>query len=257
MLISTKKDRGSLYKKIASLDILTSIKPLMEKEGYYVRPDGKVDRMLHATAWDTPWIHQWQTAANDCGLWHRVVFPFFNVVPYHCQNCWKVVVAPRTVEELFDLFELQKELEHPCKCGIELRGTDTRRYGGYFYNHNGREDGEQCYLKVREVVNEAISPDVPVILKCACTEYEQKYGPPLEYEVTDEQRKLEDWITEWVVVPDKVFSQVIHQQAFVMRKWLHHAYATGDETYKKFTDGEPLSRKIKTYHHEIKEIVNG
>ena len=155
-----------------------------------------------------------------------------------------------TVEQLFNLFELQKKLEHPSKCGLEIREFVHGNYGGYFYNRS-KEDGLKCYEKVRAAVDQHVSPDASVILKCSCSEYEQELGPPADWEITDYQREIEDWLTQNVVIPDNVFSQPIMVQAWIMRRWLHHAYSVGDGTYKKFTNGEPLAREIKTYHEEL------
>jgi hypothetical protein len=237
--------RAKLYEDCSRKDLITKIKPLLTREGYHLRPDGKIDKVVQSSAFETPWIHLHQDHLNDCGLWHRIVFAFWHIMPSYCQNCWKVVLAPKTFEELLDVYEVLKEFGHPSKCGIELRLTDTRKYGGYLYNQ-GREQGENTYMKIKKKL-----PQIPALLKCACTEYEMEFGPPAEVEITDEQRWMEDWIKKWIVIPNEVFTQPEHLQAYVMLKWIHHAKATGDLTYKVATGGHTLSREIKTYHQEI------
>ncbi|NIP54654.1 MAG: hypothetical protein GWN94_20885 [Phycisphaerae bacterium] len=154
---------------------------------------------------------------------------------------------PRTVVELFDLYELQKELEHQCKCGIELRATDNRRYGGYFYNW-GQEEGQKCYEKVRKAVSKQISPEVGVVLKCSCTEYEIDCGPPNDWVASKEQLFIEDAMRRYVVQATENFRQDDNMRIYVMLKWIHHAAMTSDPTYKEFTSGKDITFNPKTYH---------
>lgn len=235
-------------------DLLTKLKPLITNRGFKIRPDGKFTTSPSEPSiqWNSPWVHQYQDGSKDCYKWHNVFFNTYGLTPTACKNCWKVVVMPRTLVELFDLYELQKELDHPCKCGIELRETDERNYGGYFYN-NSFESGKKCWEMVREAVSDKISPDINVTLKCACTEFEIKNGPVQEYEPTESQLELEYFMEEYTTFNDTKFIQPDYLVAHIMLSWIHRAVKIGDMTYKTFTDGNPLVKKLKTYHDEEKE----
>jgi hypothetical protein len=250
-MIDTKTDRKNLYSKLHELDFIGKARSLLTQRGFVVRPDGRLTRQSHA-AWDTPWIHQHNFEQKECERWHSLWFPITHKVPSYCKNCWKVVVDIPTVKELFDLYELQKGLGHPCKCGIELRPTDARRYGGYFYSW-GKEEGLACYQKVRQAVNEQIGEHINVFLKCACSEYEIECGPPDDWEVTPQQLKVEQMFKNYVVTSDVKFPQHPHMIAYVMLKWLHHAAHIGDMTYKECTNGQPILLTMKTYHKEIED----
>jgi len=254
-LINTTKNRGNLYSQLTAKDDVTKLKPLLEKKGYRIGPDGRW-RRSYGAQWNTPWIHQHQEDMVECELWHELFFPIHNMVPTYCQNCWKVVVFIPTVSKLFDLYELQKDLEHPCKCGIEYRFTDERKYGGYFYNW-GRQAGEACYKKVRQAVDDRLGEDIKVILKCSCSEYEIACGPPDDWSATERQIEIEEAFRRRVVTNNTKYHQFEYIQAYVMLKWIHHACHIGDETYKEFTGGEPLTVTMKTYHDELKEKENG
>lgn len=246
--INTRKDRENLYGRLNQLDIISKMRWLLDKKGFKIRPDGRWTRepMPSASIWDTPWIHQWQEPAQECDKWHNLFFPAYGLTPSYCLNCWKVVVNPPTLKDLFDLYEIEHDLQLPCKCGFEMRYTDERRYGGYFYNW-GKEAGLECY----KIVREAVPEHMDVFLKCACSEYEIKNGPPAEWEVTPQQSMLEDAYKKWVLTGDIKHTQQQYMTAFVMLKWIHHAVHIGDLTYKEFTGGQPLVKKMKTYEGEL------
>lgn len=161
---------------------------------------------------------------------------------------------PRNVRELFDLYELQRETGVPCKCGIELRKTDQRLYGGYFYCQ-GLEEGQERYKQVRELVDERLSPETRVILKRYCTEYEIGDGSDIGFgasdklpEMTDEEKALEDLALANFPPAGFGSPQPDHIIANTMMEWINHAWKHGDETYKEFTGGNPLFPSVVTYH---------
>jgi hypothetical protein len=239
-------ERGSLYEKITRMDLVGKMRPLLEQAGWIVRPDGKIVNPKPQVAWDSPWIHVHQDTINECTVWHSVFFLYFKQVPSYCMDCWKVCVSPRNVEELFNLYEIQKSFGHPSKCGIEIRATNSKLYGGYFYNKN-LEDGRKCYEEVRKLID----PEIPAVLKNGCTEFELRFNkPPCEAEPTEDQLWIEKWVRQWVIIPQEIFAQPQHLQAYIMKKWLHYAASHGDETHKIFNNGRSLIKELKTYHKE-------
>ena len=239
---SLLKDRPNLYSNLGKLDIITKMRPLLKRAGYIVRPDGKIVQPIKQVAWESPWIHSNQDNYNECSLCFNTMFEMFKFWPTYCLGCWKLVIMPRTLSELFDVYEYQRECGHPCKCGIEVRDIVNRLYGGYFY-HRSREYGLIRFYEIRKVF-----PDTPMILKRGCSEFETELGPAEDWEVTAEQLEKEDVLKQWVIIPDEVFCQPDHLKAYIMLKWIHFAYTNSDETYKQFTRGQPLSVPMKTYH---------
>ena len=247
----------SYYKKLVSEDVVTWALPLLQRAGYRVRPgDGHftVESSIHP---DTPWHHVKHSDKLDCHLYHAVMHDvlFKNMevdwIPADCQQCWKVVVRPPTLLALFALEAVQKQLELPCKCGIEVRESVCGLYGGYFYNLS-LEEGKRCYEIVRKAVSDEplLGPDVPVLLKRGCTEYEMEHGRSDEWAVTDEQLRAEKIIKETFVSDHNFSSQPEHLVKRVHRRWIEFAYAAGDQTYKHFTNGEPIYPPYVTYHDE-------
>jgi len=238
-MISTKRDRENLYLRLDKLNIIKKVKPLLDRGGgYHCRlEDGRFVPNFPAMAWDAPWIYTKSSHATRCDIYHRILFNELNFIPSRCRRCFKVVVGPRSLVELFDLYELQKEMGVFSKCGIELRKTDTRLYGGYFYC-DGVEQGKRRYKEVRKLVDERLSPETMVILKRYCTEFEigpMGQGPSNELpELTEEEKEFEEYFMS--LFPSMGFNtpQPDWIAASVMQNWIHHAYQHGDPTYAMF-----------------------
>ena len=248
-MIDTIKERENLYMTLHELDFNGKAGKKLKAMGYKKRVDGRWERSVSA-GWDGPWIHQHRiySRSRDCELWHNVFFSLTGLTPTYCKDCWKVVINVPTVEQLFNLYELQKGLNHTCKCGLELRSTDERLYGGYFYN-DSKEEGLACLEKVRNALAEKELP-MEAFLKCACSEYEITNGPPEDYVPTDNQLKLEKMYIKYVVPCDTYFEQNKDDVAYTMIKWIHYAASHGDLTYKKFTGGESILPQMKKYEKE-------
>jgi len=223
--------------------------------------DGKiyVDEM---PAFETPWHHIYHDHFFDCNIWHRVMFDIISqqlpegrrFVPSPCQQCWKVVIRPKTLKQLFALMTIEQSLGRPSKLGIETRPIVCGLYGGYFYNHS-LELGLECFKVVREAVNNHpdMGSDVPIILKRACTEYEMACGPSDKWVITKEQAHLETLVNKWFIRDSLLRTQSPHAIAYVHRTWIEYAYTNGDMTYLEFTGGQPVYRPVITYHHLINE----
>lgn len=253
-MIDTKKDRKNLYLKLTELDYITKLKPLLEKNGYKMRiEDGKFVPRNVASAVEVPWVYVKTDANSRCDIYHNVFHQVFDHVPSYCRECYKVVVRPKTIVELFDLYEFQRRMDVPCKCGAEKRPEVFGLYGGYFYCR-GVEQGQERYAQVRKLVNEKLSVDTPVLLKRYCTEFEigpKALGPSNEMpDATEDEITWENTICNLIPRFGVSTPQADHQIAYVMRAWIHWAYQNGDETYKTFTDGSPLFENYVTYQKE-------
>lgn len=232
-----------------------------------------------------PWVFSNSTMDKKCGFWHAIIWEKYHLFPVGCLGCWKVVVRPRNVEELFRLLDYQQHhYEKECKCGIELRPFVHANYGGYFYN-NGLDEGLACYRKVKEDVKEYVSvgtlyspdgttTDAPAVaLKRACTEFELEYGDSSKWEdkLIDgtwalkqspfQPMPLEDLIYSVGLLKDmielpspEIPEGMSHEQpgtikVNVIQSWLEHAYAIGDATALKFNhDNLPFFTPSLFYH---------
>jgi len=221
---------------------------LLLHDGQYELPI----RASHQT--DTPWVHVKQDPHRNCMLYHTIIFQCFDFIPEPCLECWKVVVRPRTVLELFKLYNLQVGLDEYSKCGIEReRPFVNALYGGYFYN-DSYEQGMERKAQVRKAVDEQISPEVGVILKRYCSEFELKFGCSKDYERPEDADHWEALVNKHCQGLDFGESRQPEILVFhVMHDWLMFAYKNQDPTAKLFNDGNPFYTKPYEYTKEDKE----
>ena len=256
-MINTKTDRKNLFVNLSKIALTLKLKSLLKPGGgFHLRlEDGKFVPNAVSLGWDAPWVYVKTVSDARCDIYHRVFFNVLKKVPGRCRNCWKIVVRPRNLVELFDLYEFQREMGVPCKCGIERRPTVDGLYGGYFYTKS-KEQGLERYKQVRKLVNKHLSPRTEVVLKRYCTEFEigpGSLGASNELpDQTPEELDLENLILDYFPRVGFGTKQPDHLTAGVMCEWIGYAYQNGDKTYAAFTDGSPLFRSTVKYHKEQK-----
>jgi hypothetical protein len=242
-----KRDYSGLYMELTKKDVISRMRHLVDSGAYWLRDDGKLDRQKRLRP-AGPWIFVKHAANRRCYLWHQVYFDVFGIIPSYCMECWKVVIRPKTVRQLLDLYHTLRELDIPSKCGIEQRMTVFGHYGGYCYN-DSKEQGLECLDKVRQAVAENVGVDVPVFLKRACTEFELARGPSDEWKMSREDLDVQSLLDDVIVQDVVMHTQPEHLRAHIMREWLHFAYANADESVKEICGG-PLFPAYVTYERE-------
>lgn len=247
-----------MYKELVENDLVHWVDGgLLGQLGWTWRyEDGKLFCQIKPGISSTPWHHVKHAHWCRCNMWHTVMFSIVfpkigeKWVPSKCQGCWKVVVRPKTVKQLFALLAVQKRIDVPSKCGIEIRRTTSSNYGGYFYTRSLQE-GLERYEQVRDEVNadDQLGPDVDVLLKRGCTEFEHACGPSDGWTVTERQLQVERLVERFIILDDVEARQPELLINHTHRQWIEFAFERGDMTYLEFTAGEPLTPKYKTYHH--------
>ena len=256
------------YDHFKSYNITKLFEPLIASGNCYLRPeDGKLKVKQTSIPRGTPWVHVRHTPGFDCWLWNTVIFDYIvgqlphdqKFVPRHCQSCWKLVVKPRSLQQLFNLLEMQKELYRPSKCGIEVRESVPGLYGGYFYNKS-LSAGLECYGAVKSAMlkNEHLAPLVDevdddgrttrLILKRGCTEFEHLVGDSRFWKITPEQEFIEDLVENYIVNENLGATQPEHIVWNIKQRWIEWAWQNGDETYKRYTGDKPIYPAYATYH---------
>lgn len=248
---------------------------------YHYRPeDGKID-CKKQMAPDPPWAYIKPGQNQNCHFWHHVLFTCLHKqrkVPIPCQQCWKVVLMPRDIEELFASFILIKKLGRPGKCGIEGDRVNTDRfYGAYFYN-NSLDEGLECHALVQKELekretfeatvlgapvkvrfdNNELNTLPKVILKRGCTEFEQNVGPSDQWSWDEAQAEIEQIATDMFVQDVVKMNQNEPQLARLAYMWIHKAFQWNDKKYLMFTNGNRLFPPPVTYddmgEEALKEI---
>lgn len=263
----------SFYEKLKGGNLIRLFGQLLKAGALKMRDgDGKFMVDFHLT-WDAPWVYTKVDKRMNCFLWKDITFhsiiekqvpPGHQWVPFACQECYKVVVRPETLKQLFALEKVQRQLDHPSKCGTEERPSVFGNYGGYFYNR-GLHEGIDCYKKVRKAVDDhpELGPEIKVILKRACTEYEHALGPSDKWKPpTQEQLQFEIHLHENFVAdhPLQLQPEIIKDE--IRQRWIEYAYKIGDKTVYEFNGGKPLYPDYVTYQHigeqeEVEYVESG
>lgn len=238
------------YWQTKEIDIIEKLKPFFLRGALFIRDDGKIAKNMKHD-FDSPWLFAKLAPNRDCWFYMAIFTDTWKMIHSRCQSCWKVVVRPRTLKELFDLRKLQIDLNIPAKCGIEVRDYIHGLYGGYFYN-DLKEEGFDCYKLVKDKVSTQISLDIPVFLKRGCTEFERDFGDSSKWTYNNYQIQIEKVLQE-AFIQDVPYSPIPdYLLRYTYRKWIRWAYSNGDETYKLYTDDKPLIELYTTYFEEVR-----
>jgi hypothetical protein len=196
------------------------------------------------------WVKVHRDASRNCKF-QLLLFDYVyqkQAVPAACETCFKVKVVPRSLRELFAIYEAGGALPYTYKCGIDAESPITSGiYGAYFYVH-GLPAARAAYAKVRKAVDEhpRLGPDLTVFIKRGCTEYEVHCGPSDQFTFSDQQREIEAGLRQLVQIgPPEPQTRAHIQQTFA--HWIRTAYRLGDESYLDFTGGRRLYPAVVKY----------
>ncbi len=200
---------------------------------------------------------------EDCQR-HKILFDRFKAIPEHCFGCYKVVMEPKTVMELFKLLLLFNELNIPNdntrKCTIEVRGEIPGSYKGLIYCQNLNEANE-ILTSVKKLVSDAISREIPVFIQRGCLEFQLVY--PEYGHIADSGPQLMSYNEEWRQHEAHIdkdrgkqtnnnnfvynHSGLTLLDALVMRNWLAYAKTIGDLSYLQISESHnpPVSDGLK------------
>lgn len=193
----------------------------------------------------------WMTVMNGpplgCGFLMQVMFEGAyarSAVPHGCSACYKVKIAPRTLRQLVAAWQIGKQTGCLSKWGIDLYDRYSQNvYAGYFYTA-GLDAARALFKVVREAVDAdpKLGPDVSMIIKRGCSEYEAAIGPSDRYAFTPEMAELETYLKSKFRA--KQNPKLLNVP---LAYWIDIAFRMGDDTYLDFTGGRRLRPKMMTY----------
>ena len=194
---------------------------------------------------------------NIPGICQRgfMIFERFQVIQEYCFGCYKVLVEPRTVIELFKLLILFQRLHLPNnnirKCMTEYRKDCSGAYKGYVYC-GGVEEGNEILAIVGDAVSQQISPNISTTLKRGCSEFAAVYPEyaraepgiePMKYnenwrEYEEYFEKHARWNPGSIDYPYlKVGEPFKPSEVFAMTMFLRYAATIGDDSYLEIAEG--------------------
>lgn len=208
---------------------------------------GKITPINVGIEFDPYWVHVQRAKNRGCEYW-STLFRLTKLRAERCFSCWKVVVRMSTVSDLFRLYDFMRfDFDHPCKCGWDDRSYTVGNYAGYFYCES-EEQGLDVQDNAREGLKEVFKHDYSITLKRGCTEFEMFHGPDWEY--TEVDRHKEQMFMKYVDIPVIDFEQPEIVIIRAIRRWLERASKSGDQTVKKFNNGNMIAPKLKSYERE-------
>jgi len=248
---------ASKYLELTRFDLIGKCMPLFQAGWYMDASDNRIKAMPGQDL-NAPWVQVRQNPAKPCLFFHQVQAGCLGYIPTPCLNCYKVVARPRTVVDLFKVLEVQENrlLEYFCKCGVETRPTVKYPYGAYWY-FNSAADGLINHRIVKVELHRDVDPDMEVVLKRGCTEFEQRFGPSDKWQPCPDEAIWQTLIDQYFDVGNWTFLQPAAVKLFVKRRWIEMAaYQVKDPTYLALTGGAPFHFEPVTYH-EPRRIYTG
>lgn len=217
--------------------------------------------------------HTWENSHPGGCKRHGLVFDKFNIIPKYCFSCYKVLIEPRTVVELFKLMMVFDKLELPNdntrKCLVETRAQVSGTYKGLIYC-KGVEEGMEILKLVQNVISEKISKKIQVTLKRGCSEYALAYPEyarigqgmaTMEYK--EQWQEYEDLADKVLVISTQhPVSDTYNHPTYTTRNvramlaWLTYAATIGDLSYQKIYGSVLRPRsdlKRPTPFHPVKD----
>jgi len=240
------------YEDWTAKDILAPFVDDVEKGRVILTKDKIV--IPHGLGCDTPWIKARIAEDRHCTVWGTYYFQLYRLIPRKCHYCFKVVVRLNSLRDLMKMREVQKELNYPSKCGLELRDFVPALYGAYWYCpiEGGLDGARLRHREVENAVRKNFSPAPEVILKRGCSEMEMARGPSHTWVYTEADRQLEMLLDERLEIEEHKEETPAYIENRILRTWVLYAYERGDDTYKDFID-RPLARQLVTYHNSMHE----
>lgn len=192
--------------------------------------------------------HLWKDQHSGGCLRHMAIFNNFNIIPKYCFDCFKILIIPNTVIELFKLMVVFEKLklsnDNSRKCMIECRDEIAGTYKGYIYCRNIKE-GNDIVKNLEKIVPDDIANNISVTLKRGCSEFSLAYP---EFSKINKTTAIMPYKNEWqkteeladqklqIKIPPPASDTFNHpgyttQDAQIMLIWLQYAATIGDLSY--------------------------
>lgn len=234
-----------LYEDLVKVDILRPLLSGFEEKRFRMLVDGQIEWKTEYIEPNTPWIFVKVDLERNCNKWLDIYHEYYGIIPKTCRKCWKVAFQPKTLVELFKVYQVQTELDRASKCGIEMRPISSHRggYSAFWYVPlgGGLKEGRSLFEFIKIKLETALEREVDLILKRGCTEMERQVGVSDRWDERAEQfdfvqEQLDQWFVDaWPEAFEMPGLMKIHTQ----RMWIEWAYQHGDETYKDFSNSFP------------------
>lgn len=243
--------------------IRRGINALLQTE-FQIGEGGKLVPTRLTGARPTPWVFiSHDIRKKYCWFWNRVCTGQFKLIPTHCRfSCWKTVVKPNNIKELFECYDIFRQMNLPSKIGMDVRDYTYGAWAGFIYA-DSLEEGR----KYQSIARKEIPNHIPVILKRGCTEMEQIQDSDKWNTMVESDLEFEKRLTDLFSFDERHFRQARWLKNEIQEDWIKRAIQIGDpfakemaikhsgdpDIWKKlvveavtYYDEEPKKKKVKT-----------
>jgi len=230
---------------------------------FFQRCNNVISENVKGLNLDETQIHRVNTNELNCER-HFQVFNVFNVIPKFCFGCYKVLLEPKKVTELFKLYfifdNLNLKNNNRRKCMLEFRPKVSGNYKGYIYC-SGLSEANEIKNKLDSILSKKIKENIPTTIKRGCSEFGIAYPQYKKINQKDEQlmEYNEKWSNKEKIIDDKLTIKNRSKQkvlkdnligatvsdVLIMRNWLAYAKKIGDFSYKKIVKEVTISPVIE------------
>jgi hypothetical protein len=235
-------------------DYLSFNKPFKQKvkqdlsRGKRLNHEGKIEPVAPGAAVNSPWVFIAKGRHKFCGIYNHVMCQAHQLIPTYCRfKCWKTVIKPRNLKELFGLYEVLTALQLPSKCGMDLRDYTFGAWAGFIYACSLPE-GRRYHAKILQALKDRFgenevsdkSADFPqqitAILKRGCTEMEALKPSDKWNEASEDELVLEGQIEDMYAHDDHDAHQSQWVKNDIMERWIYRAIEIGDPTAREMAE---------------------
>ena len=254
-----------MMEDLAREDIIGPLVNGLHSGDFVLKEDGKIytGPTIGSSDPDLGWLFARMAPDRNCFRWHWVYLNIFHFIPKSCFGCWKIVARPRNLDELMKVYELQQKRNDVGKCGIERRPFCTYKgwYAAFWYCPlgEGLDKARELYKEVKKDLHKYVAHDLPVILKRACTEMEEEFGPSNLWTYHEAWRNAEGLLDDLLVIESKLKFQPKAYHEHMKLYWMRYAFEHGDPTAANYCDKYPESFHVQptvTYHDNYPKIVD-
>uniref|UniRef100_A0A6M3LB27 Uncharacterized protein n=1 Tax=viral metagenome TaxID=1070528 RepID=A0A6M3LB27_9ZZZZ len=241
-----------LYEQAVRGDLISPVRDWLDR-GLITINEKHQFESHQAYAVQAPWIIVRPAPDRACMKWFDVYWEKYRHLPKGCRGCWKVVAKVKTLEETWKVYQLQQKLDLPSKCGMDRREWTPSIWASFWYApiQGGLEGARALWKRVSDAVHSECGPDIPVILKRACTEMEAGIGPSDQWSaMTEGQEQFEKLLDSMWQDPVPQTSTPLCIRMHYLSKWVRWAWAHADPTVGKFIS-RPLMEPLVEYQTSV------
>lgn len=186
-----------------------------------------------------------------------------------CFNCFKVQILPNSLESLFGLYfilrNLKLERDNCRKCMIELREPFPYPYKGYIFCQS-EDEAQECMHRLKAELLKNDLGEMYCGISHGCSEYGLKY-PEFKYSADGAHRHFErpaNWDeleqnfegldpAKQIRVQTHSNSEITVRDMIAFETWIKYAEIIGDETHKRFVGEQPMPGTLHTFSARVRK----